>query len=117
MSNVVIVTDSVTNLPQEYLDKFPIRVVPASLIWSGEVLRDGVDIQPQQFYKRLKTARELPTTSQPSPEAFKEEFENLLAKGHEILGCFFPPSCRGPLPRQSRRFRCFRTKPLRLLTH
>ncbi len=46
MSNVVIVTDSVTNLPQEYLDKFPIRVVPASLIWSGEILRDGVDIQP-----------------------------------------------------------------------
>ena len=95
MSNVVIVTDSITNLPQEFLEKFPIRVVPASLIWSGEVLRDGVDIQPRQFYKRLKTAREMPTTSQPTPEAFREEFERLLAKGHEILGVFLSSKLSG----------------------
>jgi len=95
MSNVVIVTDSITNLPQKILEKYPIRVVPASLIWSGEVLRDGVDIQPQQFYQRLKTAREMPTTSQPTPEAFREEFERLLAKGHEILGVFLSSKLSG----------------------
>jgi len=95
MSKVAIVTDSSTYLPQEFLEKFPIRVVPVTLIWSGEVLRDGVDIQPQEFYTRLQTARELPTTSQPSPDAFKEEFEKLLANGYEILGIFLSSKLSG----------------------
>lgn len=95
MSKVVLVTDSSTYLPQEFLDKFPIKMVPVSLIWLGEVLRDGVDIQPKEFYTRLKTAYELPTTSQPTPQAFKEEFEKLLEKGHEVLGVFLSSKLSG----------------------
>lgn len=95
MSKVVIVTDSSTYLPREFLEKFPIKVVPVSVIWSGEVLRDGIDILPQEFYTRLKSARELPTTSQPTPEAFKDEFENLLTKGYEILGVFLSSKLSG----------------------
>jgi DegV family protein with EDD domain len=95
MSKVAIVTDSSTFLPQKYLEEYPIQMVPVSLIWSGKVLRDGVDIQPQDFYDRLKTARELPSTSQPSPEAFREEFVRLLSKGYDILGVFLSSTLSG----------------------
>lgn len=95
MSQVVIVTDSSTYLPQQFLDQYPIRVVPVTIIWSGKVLRDGVDIQPQEFYNRLQTDRELPTTSQPTPEAFKEEFTKLLSKGYEVLGVFLSSTLSG----------------------
>lgn len=95
MSKVALVTDSSTFIPQEYLDEYLIQMVPVSLIWSGKVLRDGVDIQPQDFYNRLKTASELPSTSQPSPEAFKEEFVRLLSKGYEVLGVFLSSTLSG----------------------
>jgi DegV family protein with EDD domain len=95
MSKVVIVTDSSTYIPQNFLKKYPIKVVPVSIIWSGEVLRDGVDIHPEEFYTRLRSARELPTTSQPTPNAFKEEFENLLAQGNEVLGVFLSSKLSG----------------------
>jgi DegV family protein with EDD domain len=95
MSKVAIVTDSTTYIPQEFLERYPIKIVPASLIWSGKVLRDGIDIQPTAFYAHLRTACELPTTSQPTPEAFQEEFENLLAQDYEILGVFLSSKLSG----------------------
>jgi DegV family protein with EDD domain len=95
MPKVMIVTDSSTFLPQKFLETYPIKIVPVSLIWAGEVLRDGVDIRPQEFYTRLRSARELPTTSQPSPNAFREEFENLLSQGYEVLGVFLSSKLSG----------------------
>ena len=95
MSKVAIVTDSSTFLPKEFLDKYHIRVVPIMLIWSGEELRDGIDIQPRDFYIRLQTAREMPGTSQPSPIAFKEVFDELLAKDYDILGIFISSKLSG----------------------
>lgn len=85
MSKVAIVTDSTTYLPKEYEQKYSVRVAPAVVIWEGEELRDGVDIQPSEFYQRLQTAKEMPTTSQPSPAAMKEIYDQLLADGADIL--------------------------------
>ena len=95
MSKVAIVTDSTTYIPQEFLEIYPIKIVPASLIWSGKVLLDGIDIQPAAFYARLRTSYELPTTSQPTPKAFQEEFEKLLAQGYDVLGVFLSSKLSG----------------------
>lgn len=95
MPKVALVTDSVTYLPQEYLDKYTIQVVPMNIIWEGQELRDGIDIQPTEFYNRLKTTRVLPTTSQPSPAVMKEAFEVLLAQGYDVLGIFISHKLSG----------------------
>lgn len=95
MAKVALVTDSTTYLPTEYLDKYAIHVVPAVVILSGEELRDGIDIQPDEFYTRLGTAKEMPSTSQPSPSAVKEVFEKLLAEGNDILGIFISSKFSG----------------------
>ncbi len=95
MKKVALVTDSTTYLPKDYLAKYVIRVVPAMILWPGEELRDGVDIQPDEFYDRLKTAAEMPTTSQPSPAAVKEVFDDLLAEGYEILAIFISRKLSG----------------------
>jgi DegV family protein with EDD domain len=86
MPKVALVTDSVTYLPKPLVEKYAIRVVPVVIIWSGKDLRDGIDIQPKEFYTRLQTDREMPGTSQPPPSAFKKVFDELLAEGHDILG-------------------------------
>jgi DegV family protein with EDD domain len=85
MSRVAFVIDSTAYVPKELTEGHPIHVVPLVVIWSGETLRDGYEIEPDQFYARLKTAKELPSTSQPSPAAMKEVYEKLLAEGYEIL--------------------------------
>jgi DegV family protein with EDD domain len=85
MSKVAIVTDSTTNLPQEIAEQYGIQSAPANIIWSGEELLDGIDITPSEFYHRLDKAKEIPTTSQATPAAFKMIFDNLLAQGYEIL--------------------------------
>jgi DegV family protein with EDD domain len=81
MSQVAFITDSTTNVPKALEGKTKIHVVPSVVIWGNEELRDGVDIQPTEFYKRLATASEMPTTSQPTPNDFKETFEKLIAGG------------------------------------
>ncbi|MCJ7625824.1 MAG: DegV family protein, partial [Anaerolineaceae bacterium] len=78
-------TDSTTYLPAEYLEKYVIRVAPASVIWTGEELQDGIDILPAEFYSRLESDKEMPTTSQATPIVFKTIFEELLAEGYDIL--------------------------------
>jgi DegV family protein with EDD domain len=87
MAKVALITDSTTYLPKELSSGFDIHVVPSMVIWGGEELRDGFDIQPTDFYKRLSSAAEMPSTSQPSPAAFKEMFEKLASSGFSDILC------------------------------
>ncbi|MGD8760216.1 MAG: DegV family protein, partial [Anaerolineales bacterium] len=71
--------------PQQLLDEYGIQVLPQILIWEGETLLDGVDITPTEFYHRLSSAKEMPTTSQVTVGAFKDVFEPLVEQGTPIL--------------------------------
>jgi DegV family protein with EDD domain len=85
MSKVAIVTDSGAYLPSEWVDEYPIRVIPFQLVWGNEVYRDGVDITPEEFYRRLREDSSFPGTSQPPPEVFRKAYEDLLNDGFQIL--------------------------------
>ncbi|HLE15430.1 MAG TPA: DegV family protein [Anaerolineales bacterium] len=97
MPKVAIVTDSTATLPQEYLDQYPIHVLPQVLIWGTETLLDGIDIQPKQFYERLKTDPIHPTTSQVTPVAFQVKFKQLLDEGYEVLSVLVSPKLSGTM--------------------
>lgn len=97
MAKVGIVIDSTAYIPKDIMDQYPITVAPAVVIWSGEEFHDGVDIQPSEFYARLESAEEMPTTSQPSPAAVKEAFEKMLGKGYDVLGMFVSEKLSGTL--------------------
>jgi DegV family protein with EDD domain len=85
MSKVAIVTDSAADIPSEVSYGKPIFSVPLNIIWDGKTYLDGLDLQPIEFYDRLRKSDTLPTTSQPSPESFKKIYMELLDKGYEIL--------------------------------
>lgn len=85
MSKVAIVIDSTTTLPKEMKAELAVRSAPATIIWSGEELRDGIDIQPSEFYARLALSDEMPTTSQAPPTEFKTHFDALILEGYDIL--------------------------------
>ena len=95
MSKVVVVTDSTAYLPDEMAKQYGIAVMPLSIIWEGTSYRDGIDIQPADFYRRLKTARELPTTSQVTAPAFEAAFRDILGAGDRVLGLFLSSRLSG----------------------
>jgi DegV family protein with EDD domain len=97
MSKVAIVTDSTAYLPGELLKEYSITVTPQVLIWGDETFQDGVDIQPDEFYRKLKTAKIMPTTSQVAIVTMKTAFEKLLEAGYDVLGIFISAKLSGTM--------------------
>lgn len=96
MSNkVAIVTDSTAYLPEESLKQYNITVIPLSVIWGDEIYRDGVDILPSEFYKRLAGSKLMPSTSQVTPAAFQTAFQSLIEQGFDVLGIFVSSKISG----------------------
>lgn len=79
-----IVTDSTAYIPQEIRNKYDIHMIPLSVVFGGETLREEVDIFAEQFWQEIKKRKELPTTSQPPVGEFVELFER-LAKDYEAV--------------------------------
>lgn len=67
-----IVTDSSANIPESALAGLDVVVIPLWLIWEEENLLDGIDIDPPAFYRRLRSAKSLPTSSQPTVQEFMD---------------------------------------------
>jgi len=85
MSRIAIVTDSLANLPRELVKKYQISVIPTLVIFGREVFRDEVDITPGEFYRRLRKAKQLPTTTTPSMGDFLALFWRLSQEAKAIL--------------------------------
>lgn len=85
MPNVVIVTDSTADLPQDLVTQYNITVLPLSIIWEGTSYRDGIDMRPAEFYDRLRVAAQLPTTSQVTAPAFESAFAGILEQDGCVL--------------------------------
>jgi DegV family protein with EDD domain len=82
--NFAVVTDSTADLPDEWRDRYGIKVVPLKVLFGKESFRDRVDMTDDEFFRRLAASSSLPTTSAPSPGDFAEVYER-LSKDYE--GC------------------------------
>lgn len=97
MSTYAFVTDSTAYIPPEITKKYSISVTPQVLIWDGQTYRDGVDIQPGEFYSRLKTSKSMPSTSQVSLVSMQEAFQSIVDQGMSVLGIFISSKLSGTL--------------------
>ena len=82
---IALLTDSTCDIPQEFLDKYDIKVVPLTIIWGEEQFQDGVNLTAKDFYKRLETDPSLPTTSQPTPQQMVLAYEAAKNDGAEEI--------------------------------
>ncbi len=80
---VGIVTDSTCDLPQDFLNRYNIRVIPLTLTMDQDEFVDKVTITPEEFNRRLPWSRSV-QTSQPSPGVFQDSFATALNE-HESL--------------------------------
>jgi DegV family protein with EDD domain len=85
MPKVGIVTDSTCDLTLAELEALDVVMVPLTVHFGDEHLRDWVDLTPEQFYPKLASFPGLPTTSQPSPADFTAAYGALADAGVEEI--------------------------------
>jgi DegV family protein with EDD domain len=83
--SVIVVSDTTHYLPSELRERLGVRQVSLYVSWGDGLERESDLPGYDDFYERLRTSAELPTTSQPSVGDFVETYEPLLAAGHDIV--------------------------------
>lgn len=83
MEKIRIITDSASDLPQNYNEN--ITVLPMSIFFGEEEYKDGINITTMEFYEKLIESDELPKTSLISPGIFEEAFESAVHSGEKVI--------------------------------
>jgi len=82
---VAIVTDSCHYLTPKLIADNAIHQVSLYVHWGDEVTRESEIGSYDAYYERLRTASDLPTTSQPSVGDFLAVYEPLLESGSDVV--------------------------------
>lgn len=83
MNKVRIVIDSTTDVSTSVRDR--LTVIPLNIMFGKDQYIDGVTIDHRRFYELLTTSDVLPTTSQPTPEAFANVYRQARAQGEDVV--------------------------------
>src|SRR5205823_14473572 len=85
MAPVAVVSDTTAYLPTDVVEANDIRLVSLYVNFGGDMLREADIRDYPAFFDRLRSADEMPTTSQPSVGDFLAVYEPLLAEGRDIV--------------------------------
>jgi DegV family protein with EDD domain len=85
MSDIAIVTDSVSCLNRELLDQYSIEVIPFTLFAGGKAYRDGVDITTTQAYELFLKDPDSFKTAPSTPRDCLAVFQKISQKAKNIL--------------------------------
>ena len=94
---VRIVTDSSADLPAELAQQHQITVLPCYVVVDGQTLKDGVDIQADDFYRRLQAGGPTPTTAQPTVADFQAVYQDLTSQGDQVVSIHVSGKLSGTL--------------------
>ena len=82
---VAVVSDTTGYLPRELVEEVEVRLVSLYVNWEDGSVREADMPNFDAFYRRLRAAEQLPTTSQPSIGDFLEVYEPLIDEGRDIV--------------------------------
>lgn len=85
MSNIKLICDTISDLPDGFKEKYDIEVIPTLVIFEDKEYRAGVDISSEEFYKKLRSSKKIPSTSQITYMTYKDVFEKYTNQGKIVL--------------------------------
>ena len=94
---IIVITDSSAYIPESALAGLIVPVIPLWLLWGEESFRDGVDIQPRAFYKRLRASKTLPTSSQPTVPEFVAFYQDIAQNADTIVSVLVSEKISGTI--------------------
>ena len=90
-----ILTDTGSDCEIKEMKKMGCTIIPMSLTYGDQVYLDGEEIKREEFYDRLLTKKEIPVTSQPSPEQFLKEFRAAKEAGDSVVAVLISSALSG----------------------
>lgn len=93
--SIRIVIDSTSDVTQEIIDKYNLKMVPLTVNFEDGSYLDKIELSTEIFFDKLSKTDKLPTTSQVSPGVFIETFSEILLRGDEVLGIFLASEFSG----------------------
>ena len=91
---VTILVDSSCDIPDDLLDRYGIVVVPIQLMEENRTYLDRIEIHSQEVYDRMH-AGSVFTTSQPTPAAFVQGFQDALSGADEVVAVLLAKALSG----------------------
>ncbi|GAB4444648.1 MAG: DegV family protein [Anaerolineae bacterium] len=73
-----VVTDSTSYIPPNLLQRHQIAVAPLKVLFGAETYAEITGLSNADFYRRLATTSDFPTTSQPASGEFKQIYQQIL---------------------------------------
>lgn len=94
MRDFCITTDSNSDLPQEYIDKFGTVIIPQYYSFGDTVYGDELHMPPSEFYEKMKSG-ELPQSQANNPAVIEEKFRAILDNDMDIIHIAFSSALSG----------------------
>ena len=84
MSKVAIMTDSNSGIKQKEAKELGVYVLPMPFLMGDETYFEDINLTQEGFYEKLESGCDI-STSQPSPEAVLNMFDELLKEYDEVV--------------------------------
>ncbi len=94
MRDYIITTDSNSDMPQEYRDKYNTPIIPQYYSFGDTIYGDELNMTPTEFYERMKNG-ELPQSQANNPAVIEETFRAILDQGKDIIHIAFSSALSG----------------------
>jgi len=85
MTKIKIITDSTADLSEELLKKHNIESLPLHINFGEESYLDGLEINTETLFRKIKEGDVFPTTSQVTPQSFYDLYKKYLDEGCKII--------------------------------
>lgn len=82
---MMIITDSASDILQDEAEKLGVRLVHLDIMLGGEHFNRNTHEMFDRFYRMLAERDDFPTTSQPSPDAYLDLYEEAREAGEDVL--------------------------------
>lgn len=83
--NIVITSDSTTDLSAELRERYHIDTLPLGITLGGNVYRDGIDITPDDIYEHHRKTGELPKTTATNVGVCTDFFQSYADAGKTVI--------------------------------
>lgn len=94
MKQFLITTDTTCDLPEEYLDRYGIRLLPLYYNFGGIIYGEEKILAPKDFYDKMRGGA-MPTTMAVNPDTANHVFRGILKEGYDILHIAFSSGLSG----------------------
>ncbi len=98
-NRIAVAADSVCDLPSEIVSQLDIRIIPTYVnIGETSIPDDGQSLDRQDFYRRLPSMSNQPTTAAPSPGDAEAFYRGILDQGIDhVISIHVPQKLSGVL--------------------